>query len=66
MSLSDVHPVFWKLTKGVGVDQRIFIFLFSVFQLLGCKSDQNTTGTADSKILPDDPFILVLGTVQDA
>ena len=66
MSLSDVHPVFWKIRKGVGVDQRIFIFLFSVFQLLGCKSDQNTTGTADSKILPDDPFILVLGTVQDA
>ncbi|MBT8221733.1 MAG: MBL fold metallo-hydrolase [Eudoraea sp.] len=66
MSFSDVHPLFWKLRRVVGVDQRIFPFVFSVFLMLGCKSEQNETGTTESAVLPDDPFIVVLGTVQDA
>ncbi|MBT8321910.1 MAG: pyrroloquinoline quinone biosynthesis protein PqqB, partial [Eudoraea sp.] len=66
MSLSDFRPLFWKLRRVVGVDQRIFLFVFSVFLLLGCKSEQNEAGATESAVLPADPFIVVLGTVQDA
>ncbi|MBT8178298.1 MAG: hypothetical protein HKP60_04135, partial [Eudoraea sp.] len=64
MSLSDIHPCFWKLRRVVGIDQRIFFF--SILLLFGCKAEQNETGTTESAVLPDDPFIVVLGTVQDA
>ena len=66
MNLSHLLLYLWKPGKGVGLVSRIFTFFLSLLLFLGCRSNPNETGNAVTETLPDVPYILVLGTVQDA
>ena len=56
----------WKTGNGVGVKQPRFLFVFFVLLLLGCGSKQHETPASRAESQQDTPYILVLGTVQDA
>ena len=66
MNCSFVPPFFWKPGKGIGANTGVLFFFFSVFLLIGCGPTPNEREASQPEALPEDPYILVLGTVQDA
>ena len=50
----------------MGIEQSIFMLFCSILLLFGCGLNQPEPEGSDAEVLLEDPYIVVLGTVQDA